>query len=185
MHKITCPACGYHVANLDQVTSTGGGAAVDGAPPRQGRAAEVGRRVAEWLTTIERGRYLASDLIDAFTNATGESVTAKEFGTALRSAGAVSRRGARGVRTWEIHGGTPDFGAWLLDQTLRADPVGDLARDYRDDPSAGSSPQSLARRLDELGAGDPVRDALRRAATEWRTHRWVQSSGWSGSSSSA
>ncbi len=128
-------------------------------------------RVAEWLDSVERGRYSATDLRSGFVRDTGENVTAKEFGLALRAAGAVSRRGGGGERTWDVRGGTPGFRDWLLTQDGRDDPVGDLARDYRGDPDAGATPETFRRRLRGLGVSDPVLDALSVATSEWTALR--------------
>lgn len=63
----------------------------------------------------------------------------------------------------------PAFAKWLLRQDCRDDAIGDLARDYRDDPDRPSSIRGLRPYLDTASGGwDPVLDAFDRAVAEWR-----------------
>lgn len=62
------------------------------------------------------------------------------------------------------------FTRWLCRQWRRDDPVGDLARDVRQDPDWPSRARTLAayeRYLVECGACDGAVRALRRAWHEW------------------
>ena len=66
------------------------------------------------------------------------------------------------------------FAAWLRDQRMRDDPVGDLARDAADDPQWPKAPRSLQRLLAyiEASPGGDCTGALescRRAWAEFRT----------------
>lgn len=60
------------------------------------------------------------------------------------------------------------FRGWLLNQRHRHDPVGDLARDLREDREfRGRTVDSLRERMYEMGACDGAMVALERAAGEY------------------
>jgi len=59
------------------------------------------------------------------------------------------------------------FAAWLTTQSSRNDPVGDLARDLRDDDGfRGRTVLDVRRRLTTLGACEAAHAALTLAAVE-------------------
>lgn len=61
------------------------------------------------------------------------------------------------------------FRAWLLDQSRRDDPVGDLARDVSSDKhNKARSAFGLRQHLFRVGAFDNAFDALRTAEHEWK-----------------
>jgi hypothetical protein len=62
------------------------------------------------------------------------------------------------------------FETWLLRQTRRRDPIGDLARDWRDDPERTAARRHTLNHsyLDERQADVGAHDALTRARREWR-----------------
>ena len=60
------------------------------------------------------------------------------------------------------------FRGWLLAQRRRQDPVGDLARDLKEDREfRGRTVGSLRERMIDLGACDLAMVALERAAVEY------------------
>ena len=67
------------------------------------------------------------------------------------------------------------FGTWLMQQTNRRDPVGDVARDFASDvkriarrPSSFRTPRSLVARMTNMNACYKALRAARRACEEWR-----------------
>ena len=63
------------------------------------------------------------------------------------------------------------FRAWLLSQTDRDDPIGDLARDVRHDRgSRARTVRGVRQRILNVGGCDAAVDALEAAAREWRSN---------------
>lgn len=61
------------------------------------------------------------------------------------------------------------FREWLLQQTNRNDPIGDLARDLRDDSTAGQV--TMTRFETRYPLSDAARGALLAARAEYRRQR--------------
>jgi hypothetical protein len=63
-----------------------------------------------------------------------------------------------------------NFSVWLRAQVHRDDPVGDVARDFRDDPEGAGirSIEAFKRRLQELRACEGAYRSLEQALAEWR-----------------
>lgn len=62
------------------------------------------------------------------------------------------------------------FLTWLLSQTNRNDPIGDLARDFKDDstrPNANSSVEKIRIYLESQSASSEAMVAFKNAVKEW------------------
>ena len=68
----------------------------------------------------------------------------------------------------------PDDGflIWLRKQRKRADPVGDLARDYAEGERRRGCKVSVEDLVEQL-TWTPARDSFKRAVGEWQVHRML------------